>query len=42
MRNNHRFESGPIIKISSGLTIAGVVVLAVYAFATGNAFAEAC
>lgn len=38
-QHHTRFESGPIIKLLAAISIAGVVALAIYAFATGNAFA---
>ncbi len=34
-----RFESGPIIKLLAGISIAAVIALAIYAFATGNGLA---
>lgn len=34
-----RFESGPIIKLVAAISIAAVVALAIYAFATGNGLA---
>lgn len=34
-----RLESGPFIKLLAAISIAGVVALAIYAFATGNGLA---
>lgn len=39
MADPTRFDSGPVIKLLAGISIAAVVALAIYAFATGNGIA---
>lgn len=37
--HNHRFESGPIVKLVVGLFAAAVITLAVFALVTGSGLA---